>query len=138
MKLYKVPDAPAGSRWQATQDGARRQHHPFEQVTVAEDGRQGMCEMLNAGELECYGRGVDFVKPLNETEPDILVAAEQRAIDEQSRQRVEAVQRDWEASDIEDFVLNRASVAQAENIFACFGNRFKELARGGTSTVPQG
>lgn len=35
----------------------------------------------------------------------------------------------FEASQIEDFVLNRASVRQCENIFGCLGTRFAELVQ---------
>jgi hypothetical protein len=37
------------------------------------------------------------------------------------------VSRDWEATDVADFILNRATVAQAESIFSALGTRFKEL-----------
>ena len=33
------------------------------------------------------------------------------------------------ANEIEDFILHIASVAQIENLFACLGNRFAELAK---------
>lgn len=32
------------------------------------------------------------------------------------------------ADQIEEFILNQASVKQVENIFQCLGTRFKELA----------
>lgn len=32
-----------------------------------------------------------------------------------------------EVTNVEDFILNRATVAQVENIFACLGTRFKEM-----------
>jgi hypothetical protein len=35
----------------------------------------------------------------------------------------------FEATEIEDFILNRASTAQVENIFARLGTRFAEIAR---------
>lgn len=34
--------------------------------------------------------------------------------------------RDFTATEIEDFILNRASVAQVGNIFECLGTRFAE------------
>jgi len=37
--------------------------------------------------------------------------------------------RDWSKTEISDFILNRASVSQVEDIFACLGTRFKELAK---------
>lgn len=39
-------------------------------------------------------------------------------------------QTSWTATQIEDFILNHASVAQVENLFSCLGNRFAELAKG--------
>lgn len=35
----------------------------------------------------------------------------------------------FEATEIEDFILNEASVAQCENIFSTLGSRFSELAK---------
>lgn len=37
--------------------------------------------------------------------------------------------RDWSKTEISDFILNRASVSQVEDLFACLGTRFKELAK---------
>jgi hypothetical protein len=39
------------------------------------------------------------------------------------------VQSSWTATQIEDFILNDATVAQVENIYSCLGNRFAELAK---------
>jgi hypothetical protein len=33
------------------------------------------------------------------------------------------------ASQVEDFILNEATVAQVESLFACLGTRFSELAK---------
>jgi hypothetical protein len=59
----------------------------------------------------------DFVKPVNETDP--IAAAERSAI----------------ATNIEDFILNRATIAEVETIFATLGTRFKELVHGGQTTT---
>lgn len=40
-----------------------------------------------------------------------------------------AGQTTWTATEIEDFILHRASTAQVENIFGCLGNRFATLAK---------
>jgi hypothetical protein len=38
--------------------------------------------------------------------------------------------RSWDRLAIEEFILDRATVADVEGIFACIGTRFKELANG--------
>jgi hypothetical protein len=39
-----------------------------------------------------------------------------------------AIQSDWTATQIEEFLLNQATMKQVENIFSCFGTRFREFA----------
>jgi hypothetical protein len=41
----------------------------------------------------------------------------------------QSTQTSWDATQIEDFILHRASVAQVENIFSCLGNKFAEIAK---------
>jgi hypothetical protein len=47
--------------------------------------------------------------------------------------RREALATTFEATDIEEFILSRASIAQACNIFQCLGTRFAELVKGARS-----
>ena len=63
---------------------------------------------------------------------DDLQRAELRAVAEASASTTMSAhgQRDWEAADVEAFILERATTAQAERIFATLGTRFKELAHG--------
>lgn len=114
MKLYKIADAPAGERWHSAKTGLK---DPTE-VVLPKDGRQGMATFINANELE-VSQGVAS-GPIDELEQ-----AEMRAVREATTMSVNQ-QRAWEATDIEDFILNRASVAQVANIFSCLGTRFKE------------
>lgn len=66
-----------------------------------------------------------------EQEVDEIEQAEMRAVAAAAPSTtLPSHERNWEASDIAAFVLERASVAQAENIFAALGTRFKELANG--------
>lgn len=132
MKLYKIPHAAPGHRWLSHRTGLRE----FETVETPREGRQGMADFLNANELEVMPKdgpepGPDFVNEDNNSERDILHEAEQRAVaaarTTQSA-KTEQVQRSWDRNDIEDFILNRATVSDVESIFTCLGTRFKELA----------
>lgn len=116
MNIYFVKDAPPGHRWQPTQatakDAARTFAGTSEMCEVGKDGRQGMCDLLNRSELEVSNL-TEFVT----TEPAPAAVKQD-------------VSRDWTATEIEDFILARASVAQVEGIFSALGARFKELSGG--------
>lgn len=122
MKLYRVHEAPAGQRWQPVQIEAKRLG-AYEPVELPKNGRQGMAAFLNANELE-----VGHSRPMLDSTADPLEEAELRAVT--AATTMSQQQRDWEVTDIEDFLLNRATVAQVENIFACLGTRFKEQVNG--------
>jgi hypothetical protein len=84
-----------------------------------------MAAFLNSNELELVGIGLLPPRQLDELEKAELRAVAQAA---PATTVPDHVQRDWDASDIEDFILNRARTAQVERIFASLGTRFKELA----------
>lgn len=60
MIIYHVPEADAGERWLPTQDQAVKCAKAYsgrvETVKAGEDGRQGMCEMLNTAEQQMAER----------------------------------------------------------------------------------
>lgn len=124
MKLYKIADAPAGERWHSAKTGLKS---PTD-VELPKNGRQGMATFINGCELEVATGAVSSGVELDEIEQaEMRAVAEARVATTVS----ERAQRAWEATDIEDFILNRATTAQAGNIFACLGTRFKELTRAG-------
>jgi hypothetical protein len=95
----------------------------------------GAPAFLNANEVEVAAPVAGPVEGPVSTHgrpPDELEAAELRAVAAAAGPTTlpSHGQRDWEASDIEDFILNRASVAQVSNIFECLGTRFKEHVNG--------
>jgi len=103
----------------------------FDTVEI-DNSKLGLLQFFNDNTV-ILGKPQDaFVKSDNEAERDPIEEAEQRAIAAAAPAPLpvqhQAVSRDWDATDIEDFILNRATVAQAGNIFACLGTRFKELA----------
>lgn len=130
MKLYKITYL-GGFIWHGTQAnaklGAKQIGGTFEQVDVPTD-KDGLLTWLNENVS-----GVAEAK----VEHDELEAAELRAVEEASRSQLEErstrrhdlVDRDWDAGNIQEFVLNRATVAQCEQIFATLGTRFKELVK---------
>lgn len=132
MKLYKIATAPAGERWHSSKTGLK---DPAE-VEMPKEGRAGMAAFLNQAEAEIQNEAqgrVNWSRPLGGdptvVETDPLRQAEQRAVDEAKATTVLRAQA-YTATDIEDFILNRATVDQTANILSCLGTRFKELVNG--------
>jgi hypothetical protein len=123
MKLYKIPGAPAGERFHSAKTGLK----DFEEIELPKDGRAAMAAFFNNNELELVGIGLLPPQELDELEKAELRAVAQAA----GPTTVPHHERDWTATDIQDFVLNRATVAQAESIFSALGTRFKELVNDG-------
>jgi hypothetical protein len=121
MKLYKIPGAPAGARFHSSKTGLK----DFVEIELPKDGRAGMAAFFNDNERELVGVGL-----LPPRQLDALEQAEMRAVAaaEQSTTVSSHAQRPVSTADIEGFILNSASVAQVEDIFASLGTRFKELA----------
>jgi hypothetical protein len=128
MKLYYVPKAPLGARWQGTQVDAKAAGKAvsgdFIQREVPVD-KPNLLQFLNAEEQVTRQQEPD-------QQLDALEQAELRAVAAAGQPTTVSphAQRDWDASDIEDFILNRASTPDVERIFATLGTRFKELANG--------
>lgn len=131
MKLYHTDDGV----WHGTQADAKRHARAndtdWEERNVPTD-KPGLIEYLNDINLPPPVTATQLV-PVYGEPVDELHLAEQRAIeqargivDQRPAQAVEKIQRDWDAGDIVDFILNRATVAQCENVFASLGTRFKE------------
>lgn len=130
MKLYKLPNAPAGERWHSSKTGLK----DFTEIELPKDGRAGMAQLFNANEAEIVFEAFAPLagpiegpistqgRPLDELEQAELRAAEQ--------QRAKTVTREREltATSIVEFILDDATVAQTETIFAALGTRFKEQA----------
>lgn len=84
------------------------------------EGRDALCEFLN--NLEDAARlaaGAEPEAALPTPQP-VEAPAPSPAVDQQAV---------WTATDIEDFILNRATVNQASNIMSCLGTRFAELIK---------
>jgi hypothetical protein len=132
VKLYRIRNGQHGQilHWYGTQDEARkagRETGFWEQVEVPVD-KPGLLNWLNQHSIvegiPVDGAQPDFVKDVNE-DPDPIEAAEMRAVAAAQPAPVKPV----DATAIEDFILNHASIAQVESIFARLGTRFKELQR---------
>jgi hypothetical protein len=118
MILYYAPGASPGSRWQPTQDKAKVLHQPFDQFRVGEQGRQEMCDLLNKGELYTFGLGVGMKDEIGELEPSN--SEDTVPVVREAAKRVSIYE-------IEDYILNHATIAGVEDIFAAIGTRFKAL-----------
>jgi hypothetical protein len=119
MIIYKVGEADAGERWHPTlakaQNCARAYKGTIQDIHAGEDGREGMCAMLNGGELTIHERHDEPVEAEQpKAEPFMLKPDANSVI---------------EASQIEQFILERATVAQVCNIMECLGSRFGELVK---------
>lgn len=126
MRLYRI----LGKAWAGTQGDARARSKqlgaPWHECDVPTDkpGLLAFLERRNVpgGEIDEIERRVAHDDPLEREPMDAPPAAPA----EPPRQ----LQQDsYTATDIEDFILNRASVAQASNIMACLGSRFAELVK---------
>lgn len=118
MKLYRIAAAPAGQRWQAKQadaDKLKREHGgTVEALFLAEHGREQFAEFLNSMEDIAADRAV-VEAPEPEKPAPFMLKPDPSA--------------DFEASQIEAFILDRASVAQVERIMCALGCRFGELVK---------
>jgi hypothetical protein len=145
MKLYKIPNAPAGERFHSSKTGLK----DFTEIELPKDGRAGMATFLNANEIEVgrpghkwhdelqppcpeHQMGYDCQHghgPLPTPQLDELEQAELRAV-AAARATTMSQQKQLTASSIVEFILDDATVAQAEAVFTALGTRFKELAHG--------
>lgn len=121
MLLYFSATAPAGSRWNATQADAARQHAPFEKKAVAEDGRHIMAELLNGCERDCFGLGVGIKE-------DAEAVAAPAPIDTRPVSEEQAVlsARSRETNDIVAFIIDEAQPNQAADIIEALLRKMKE------------
>lgn len=133
MKLYYVKAADAALRWQGTQDDAKKlarasgdpklqQDRSWELVEVPVD-KPGLLVFLNAMEMNLLNYA---------PQPDPIEQAELRAVAAQQPATTMSrdAQRPITTTDIERFILDHASVAQVEDIFAALGTRFREVTNG--------
>ena len=123
MLISHVPEADAGERWLPTQSKAiacaRAYKGTVETVKAGEDGREGMCHQLNSAEQQIAERvSGDDALPAPAEPPKPREAPP-------PRYSPSAIETDQ----IEEFIFERASVAQCERIFAALGCRFGELAK---------
>lgn len=123
MKLYKVAAAPPGERWSGSKTGLK----DFAEIELPKDGRQGMAAFLNGNErevgLEAFGQGARLDADVQEL--DELQQAELRAVAAVQKKSLQLT-----ADAIVAFILDDATVAQAEAVFAALGTRFKEQVNG--------
>jgi hypothetical protein len=122
VRLYQII---ATGSWFGTQadakTAARQAGCSYEQVEVPTD-KPGLLCFLN----------VRVGTPATDTPPNDDPPEDRRKAEAAGLVPLRPVNQSQEsltASEIEDFILNRASVAQVENIFSCLGTRLAELAR---------
>lgn len=125
MRLYQII---ATGSWFGTQadakSAAKQAGCSYEQVEVPTD-KPGLLRFLNV----CKVGFEDEQEGCPVGDPDCL------SPDDGLHIACEAPASDFvalaarEADEIQDFILNRATVAQVENIFACIGTRFAEQRR---------
>lgn len=124
--------------WTATQDEAKAHKREiggeFEKVEVPSAGREALASFLNhlqadaVADVEIVGGAAELTRDeiINSNTPEAQAAAK-RLMDPDTSAKARAIE---DADGIADFILNRASVAQTENIMAALGTRFAELAKG--------
>jgi hypothetical protein len=119
MIFYRVNSTPL--RIVGTQVDARREAREakvdWEQTDVPTD-KAGLMEFVNELLARMAPVQATLIDPMGEKEPvptNVIVSPN--------------LQRDFTADEIENFILDRATVAQVENIFSCLGTRFAEKRR---------
>lgn len=121
MRLYVTEKG----RWAGTQADANallKEHGDkgWEQVEVPTD-KPGLLSFLDVHRVNAMcDSALAMVEP---ERPAIPLAPDSKP------ETVERFARDREASEIEDFILNRATVAQVERLFAAMGTRFAEARK---------
>jgi hypothetical protein len=132
MKAYRIVRPDNGqARFERTQADAKRtaklDDATFEQVEIPTD-QQGLIIFLNdlAAEQRSLGRLTG--QRLAENAERISASAPV-PLNIAANHQVGQSQEAFTATEIEDFILNRATVAQVENIFAVLGTRFAEKRR---------
>lgn len=131
MKLYYTTAALPGQRWTGTQVDAKAcakaAGGEFINREVPVD-KPNLLKFLNDFEVEASAGGIVSVLPAEPAaELDELEQAELRAVQAAAPPRPAV---DHSVDGVVDYVLNRATVAQAEQVFAALGTRFKELISG--------
>lgn len=121
MKLYLFE-----GRWQVP----GQQDKKAERREVPTD-TAGLCAFLNnlfadVGEPGCPEEVAPFDQLLDA--PAVVELPIHRPVMVEEKQ-AERIQNQFTTSEIEDFILNRATVAQVGNIFECLGARFAEQRR---------
>lgn len=128
MRLYRI----LGAAWAGTQADAKAAakdaNTPWHEYEVPTD-KTGLLAFLNERNVPAQA---DEVAQLEEKrvpmprDPMDAPAAEPINMASVAAKVVRQSQESFTAGEIEDFILNRATVAQVENIFAALGTRFAE------------
>jgi hypothetical protein len=115
MRLYICID---GS-FAGTQAEANAKGRGWTQVEVPTD-KAGLIDYLNGMVDEARGACAQAVPKASPSPPPPPIMAATVTRD---------TQRQWDGESIIDFLLDRASVAQVENVFAAIGTRFAEARK---------
>jgi hypothetical protein len=134
--FYTAVAENGATRIVGTQAEARAINKDFQQVDIPTD-KPGLMAILQDSfdtifnlEQQIGGAGASVpAEGSDGSQEQVPDVASESPVSRQAEPSVRpAIQNDWTAAQIEDFILNRATVSQTENIFSCLGARFKELA----------
>lgn len=128
MKLYHTDD----DVWHGTQVDAKRhakEHDVSWELREVPTDKPGLIEYLNRIKEPSPVTAIELVPMPGQAPPDDLEAAELRAVAAASATTMSR-ERQLTSDTIVAFILDDATVAQAEAVFAALGTRFKELAHG--------
>lgn len=142
MIFYKIPaTADQHAKLEPTQDAARAEckarglrFNAGEMQHDVPTDKAGLQAYINAMLVTQHNMNLDLEAateaPLQTVEYQPINMA---SVASEVARRREALATTFEATDIEEFILSRASIAQACNIFQCLGTRFAELVKGARS-----
>jgi hypothetical protein len=118
MKLYRIEQQSNGlpREWLGTQDEAKKRAREiggFWEIVEVPTDKPGLLAFLNA--MEARVRAPAAAPPPEPVAPTTALSVV-----------TPDTQRQWDGESIANFLLDRATVAQVENIFAAIGTRFAE------------
>lgn len=136
MKFNYIPKAAPGQRWQGTQADAKRIGGKDYEVREVPTDKPNLMAFLNARDMQdcppaagpVEGPASTHGQPLDDLQKAELRAVAEARATTMSPPAPPGAQ--LTAGQVIEFILDIATVAQAESIFAALGTRFKEATNG--------
>ena len=140
MKFYLAVDVDGKKQLRTTKIDIEKVNKTYEQIDIAVD-QAGIQHLVQEsfdeifrlqGEINSLKHDASINHPPAPAAPATVPVI--APLDRSQQRSSSLTERSLEAAEIEVFILNRAEIFHCENIFACLGTRFGELANKVQST----